>query len=148
MGSFQCACGTELVYVTQEEERGVYECPQCPLLEWRECLQCHQVTIKFPSLTVLCKACRDQGYFVVSGGVGPVIHVSAEEAIVGRQGPSIGAFDRAREIRTRARRRLGLSQNAKVPRKIEDICASLMRGVGCTFDGHGWSLPNSVALSL
>lgn len=148
MSSFKCSCGVELVHVDEENGRGVYECPECPLIEWRECLNCHEVNICFPSRSMLCQQCKEAGVFVVQhvSGQGPIIHANVEACLEERILPATWAFESVLKIRARARRRLGLSDNARVPKKIENVCAAALRGTGWTFEGGRWWLPNSVAL--
>lgn len=140
-----CSCGRELIRVADEEGRGVYECPSCPLLEWRECIRCHEINVCFPSLDFLCEVCS-RDYIAVATS-GPPVHGSAEEVLAEAVGCIEATMAIVEAIRRRARRRLGLPARAKVPRKIEDVCAALLRSAGCRYElGVGWTFPSSVEI--
>lgn len=151
MSIFACVHQDQLVKVAEEVGREVYECPKCPMVEWRQCIHCRQVNIRFPSVAYLCDECSKERMVVWNTDPEAIQREHqigfAEACIHARQQPSLFAFDQAFGIRARARKRLGLPELAKVPRKIEDICARILRINGCWFYGGYWSLPNSDTLS-
>ncbi len=146
MDIFACSHQDDLVFVTKEEGQGIYECPKCPLTEWRECYHCHQINICLPSISLLCTTCVNEGRsFVIS--YGKEGKGNAEEAITARMTPYIHAFRQVGSLKARARKRLGLPAKSRVPRKIEDICAKRLRGMGILYI-NGWYLPGSSHLAM